>query len=282
MHAKDKVGEQDISDLVASRVGTAVHSAAEASWLYARDMGLANLGIPAKVADRIVVNPDKMDDPDAIYIHMENRATRREGKYTISGKYDFVYEGMVYDIKTTKTYNWIHGGNDKKYANQASIYRWLNPDLITADDCAIEFLFTDWSPLKQLADPKQYPPLRVMQRRIKMMSIAETADFVHDRVEELDRCMDLPQANLPKCTPDELWQQPAQWAFYKNPLSTARATKVFKGPTGRRDAQHHNAQLGGKGIIVERPSEPKFCLYCDARPICAQAAKFMNDGLLKL
>ena len=265
--------------MVASRVGTAVHSAAEASWLYARDQALANLGIPKKVADRIVVNADKEDDPDAIYIYMENRATRDCYGYKISGKYDFVYEGRVYDIKTTKTYNWIHGGNDKKYAQQASIYRWLNPDIITEESCAIEFLFTDWSPLKQLADPKQYPPLRVMQRLIPMMSIAETEEFVLARVKELDRCMDLKQKNLPKCTPTELWQDAPKFAYYKNPNSTARATKLFN---SMGEAVVQKAKDGNKGKIVSRPAEPKFCLYCDARPICQQAAKYVIQGLLKL
>jgi len=275
---KQADGAVDISDLVPAAVGTAVHVATEHAWLYKRDQAMMDLGIASHIVDRIVMNAEHEDDPDAIYIYMEQRSMKEVDGVYISGKFDFVYEGRVKDIKTTKTYNWIHGGNDEKYAQQASIYRWLNSDIITDDYCDIEFLFTDWSPLKALAD-KKYPQKRVMTRTLPLMSLTDTEHFIKTKLAKIKAITGLNQANMPKCTPDELWMQPMKWAYYKNARSLVRATKLFN---TEAEAITRNIADGSKGKIVKRISEPKFCNYCDARPICMQAANYINDGILKL
>jgi hypothetical protein len=279
VQAKQAAGTTDLEDLVQARLGQAVHTAAEVSWMYSRDKAFANLGIAQKAIDRIVVNPDKEDDPDAIYVYIEQRTKKEVDGWYVSGKFDFVYEGKVRDIKTTKTYNWIHGGNDKKYAMQASIYRWLNPEIITDVRCDIDFLFTDWSPLKALADRKQYPQKRIMTRTMKLMPLDETDAWIRRRIFQIKTHMDLNQSSLPKCTPEELWQQPLKFAYYKKAANTARATKLYD---TMAEASARNSQDGNKGKIVKRESEPKYCNYCDARPVCMQAAQFIEDGVLKL
>jgi hypothetical protein len=279
VQAAQKAGTVDLEDLVPARLGQAVHTAAEVSWLYSRDRAFANLGINQKAIDRIVVNPDNEDDPDAIPVYIERRSKRVVDGWTVSGKFDFVYEGKVRDIKTTKTYNWIHGGNDKKYAMQASIYRWLNPDIITDTNCDIDFLFTDWSPLKAMADRKGYPQKRIMTRTMPLKPMSEVDAWIRTRIRLIKKYMDVPQEKLPKCTPEELWQQPLQFAFYKDATKTARATKLCD---TFLEASTKMSATGGKGKIVKRESEPKFCNYCDARPVCMQAAQFIEDGVLKL
>jgi len=227
-----------------------------------------------------VVSPERdIELPeDAIPIYLENRSQKKIVKWWVSGKFDFVYEGRVRDIKTTKTYNWILGGNDKKYALQGSIYRWLNQDIITDDACSIEFLFTDWSPLKQMLD-KDYPPSRVETRIIKMMSIEETEAFLLKQLSILDKYMEAKQKDMPECTPEELWMKPTKYAYYKKADAKGRATKLFD---TMHEATARCSQDGGQGKILPRIAEPKFCLFCDARPICMQAAKFIEDGILKL
>ena len=271
-------GSVDISSLIASRLGTAVHTAAEVSWVHSYRIALQNLGYPESMIDRVQINPDKTPMPDVIPIYMEIRSERDVGEYTISGKFDFVEEGRVKDIKTTKTYNWIKGGNNKKYAIQGSIYRWLNPEIIKDDFIDIEFLFTDWSPMKALAD-KEYPPKQIMTKTLPLMSLDATETFICNRLDEITAHVDLPQEKLPLCTPEELWMNPSKWAFYKDATKTTRATKLFDSST---EAHIHQNTLGGNGIVVERKGEPTFCKYCEARPICVQAEQFIASGLLKI
>jgi hypothetical protein len=102
----------DISDLIPARLGTAVHTAAEHAWVYARDVGLKNMGIPQTIIDKIKLNPDTPSEDPRFDIYSEIRSEKQIGKWTISGKFDFVEQGRVKDVKTTKVYNWIHGSND--------------------------------------------------------------------------------------------------------------------------------------------------------------------------
>jgi hypothetical protein len=266
----------DVSDLIPARLGTAVHTAAEVSWLYSREHGLKNLGIPQHVIDKIRINPDTPGDNPDLDLYMEQRANKAVGKWIISGKFDVVEGGRVKDIKTTSTYNWTEGSNDEKYKLQGSIYRWLNPEIIKDDYIDILMIFTDWSALKALAD-KRYPKSRIMVRSIPLLSIADTERWVKQRLDLLDRFIDAPQSDMPECTPKELWMQPPKYAYYKDPKGK-RATRVYDNP---QEANAHRAREG-KGKVVERPSEPKYCRYCAGRPMCLQAEGYVARGLLKL
>lgn len=268
----------DVSDLVASRLGTAVHTAAEVAWLYSRDFALRELGYPDKVIDKIRLNPTEPGENPQLDIYLEQRANKAIGKWVVSGKFDFVEDGRVKDIKTTKTYNWIKGSNDEKYAIQGSIYRWLNPEIITDDYVDILMVFTDWSPLKAQID-KAYPQANILVRTLPLRSIAETERWIISRLAELELNWDSHQDRMPACTPEEIWMDPAKYAYYKNPKSQ-RATKLYDTP---QEANAHKARDGVPGSkVVERKSEPKYCKYCEGRQICLQAEGYIADGLLKL
>jgi len=268
----------DVSDLVPSRLGTAVHTAVEVAWLYSRDIGLKNLGIPQAAIDKIQVNPDTPSEDPQFDIYMEQRANKVIGKWIISGKFDFVENGRVKDIKTTKVYNWIHGGNDEKYRIQGSIYRWLNPEIITDNFVDILMVCTDWSPLMAMAD-KEYPSTRIKVRTLPLMSLAETERYIKSRLALLEKYVSAKQDHMPLCTPEELWQNPAKYAYYKNPKAK-RATKLCDTPQEANALKARNGIPGS--IVVERKAEPKFCKYCDGRAICLQAEGFIASGLLKL
>jgi len=195
--------------------------------------------------------------------------------------FDLVYEYGVEDYKSTGTYNWISGSNDQKYVIQGSIYRWLNQDIIRSDYMKINFIFTDWSALKARAD-KSYPQKRIETRRYELMSLADTEQYLRGRIAELKLYMGKKELELPDCTPEELWQSPSTWAYYKNPTSTIRATKVFKEEDGGANAANQYRIDQGQGIVIHRPGEVKFCRYCNARPICKQAENYEAAGLLQV
>lgn len=268
----------DVADLVASRLGTAVHTAAEVSWLYSRDVAMRNLGLPQKVIDQVRVNPDHPGEDPQFDIYLEQRTAKAMGKWIISGKFDFVRNGRVKDIKTTKTYNWIKGSNDEKYRLQGSIYRWLNPEIITDDFIDVLMLFTDWSPLQALVD-KEYPKSNLMVRTLPLLSIPETERWIINRLAEIDKYEGAHQDTMPQCTPEELWMDPPKYAYYKNPKAK-KATRVYDTP---QEANAHKARDGDPGSkVVERKAEPKFCKFCDGRSICLQAEGYIAEGILKL
>lgn len=270
----------DIVDLVAAKLGSAVHTAVEEAWIYHRDEAMRRLGVPDNVIKRICLNPDP-DQPlpdDAIPIYMEQRASKEIDGWKVSGKFDVVWQGTVEDTKTTKTFNYISGSNDEKYSLQGSIYRWLNQDIITSDHINVLMIFTDWSELKAKAD-KTYPQKRIIVRKLDLLSIEETESWVRNRLAELTRYLDKKQEELPLCTPDELWMDPPQWAYYKDKTKLARATKLFDTAA---EAQTRLVQDGNTGVVVKRDMEPKFCRYCPASPVCTQAEGYIAQGILKL
>lgn len=279
---KQVMGSVDITELIPSRLGSAVHTAVEVAWLDNREKAMLKLGIPQKQIDRVRLNPDRPDktiheDPP-IDIYIEQRSTMEIEGFTLSGKFDVVDQGTLEDVKTTKTYSWIKGTNNDRYRYQGSMYRLLNQDIITDDHMNVQYLFTDWSPYQAQAN-KDYPQNRVMAKRLPLLSLADTEEFVRSQLKTIQRYQKLPQEELPACTPKELWQDPAKWAYYKDKTKLVRATKLFDTPA---EAASRNAADGAKGVIIKRDAEPTFCKYCDARPICTQAEQFLADGVLKL
>ena len=264
----------DIADQAPSRLGTAVHTAVELAWHENHVAALQALGYPDSMIERIRINPLSVE-PGMINIYIEQRTAKVIGKFTVSGKFDFVIEGRVRDLKTTKTYNWIHGGNNHKYMMQGSIYRWLNPGIITDDWMSVDYAFTDWTPLQAQAN-KDYPPSRILSKDLELLPLQVTEDFVTEKLLEIQGLTGKPQSDMPDCTPDELWQMPTKYAFYRK-ASNKKATKLYD---SLAEANQANADIGNTGAVVHRPSTPKFCTYCDASSICLQADAFRAAGLL--
>lgn len=266
----------DVLDLLPSRLGSAIHDSVEQAIRENYRQAMQDLGIPDKVIDTVYIDPpvEMLEDGNIYDLTLEQRSEREVDDFIIGGKFDVVANRQVRDTKTTKVYNWIHGGNDEKYRLQGSIYRWLNPDLILDDEMVVDMLFTDWSPLKAQAD-KKYPPRPIMERKLKLLTIQETDCWIRQRLDLLRRYWDEDQQAIPACTPEEVWQKETTYAWYKDPAKRARSTKNF---TSLLEAQQHSK---GVGVIVERPGDVKFCSYCPAKDSCLQAAEYREQGLLK-
>ena len=271
----------DITENVASRFGTAVHDAIEKAWKPKNyPKSLSRLGHSQAVIDRIRVNPKPAEvTKDIIPIYMEQRAKKTLGKYTVSGKYDFVGNGTLEDFKTTSVFTYITKSNDEKYRLQGSIYRWLNPTIITDDVMTIQYIFTDWSKLQVSIRKKDgYPPYRMMGEPIQLMPLADTEQWLVDKLALIDKYMKYTECDLPLCTPEELWQKESKFAYYKNPAKTARSTANFD---SYAEAQHRLVQDGAIGIIHERKAPVKACNYCGAFDLCTQKDAYLADGSLQ-
>lgn len=281
LRAQNIKGETDLTDIVPSRLGSAVHTAVEVAWLDSRNKALMNLGISPDVMNRIRLNPDRPDntihEEPPIDIYMEQRASMAIGGARLSGKFDVVEAGRVQDVKTTMVYSWIKGTNNDRYRYQGSMYRLLNQDIIFDDVMDVLYLFKDWSKWK--AKEKDYPSFPIMTKTLPLLSIKDTETFVINQINLLESLKNVPQEELPQCTPEELWQDPAKYAYYRK-TTNKNATKLFD---TMAEAQAMYTSHGGTGGKIDyRPAEPTFCKYCDALSACTQAENFIAEGLLKL
>lgn len=265
----------DISNLIKARMGTAIHSAFEKAWSNPKK-ALKLLGYPNNVIDRIKINPETVQSND-ISVYQELRSYKETNGFNISGKFDFVAEGKVYDIKTTSVYTYLNQTNKEKYIQQGSLYRWLNPDIITRDDMCIIFIFTDWNKKDSLTNPN-YPKQQALFQNLQLMSLDQTQKFVEDKLSQLKKYKDKPEQEIPPCTDEELWRSPTVWKYYKNPNSS-KATKNFD---NKSDAYIRLAQDKNVGIVKEVKGQVKACKYCPANTICNQAQQLIQKGDLIL
>lgn len=283
---KDLSKQADISDLVNSRMGTALHDSIEKAWNQDPEIIkeiLSKFGIATAMLDKIKINPELSSlAPDDIPIWVEQRnekeVTAKSGnKYIISGQFDAVVNYRVFDNKSTSVWTHIYGSNDKKYAEQMGIYRWLTPDMIKDDLGQIEHIFTDWSSVKALQD-KQYPQARILSKTLPLMSVADAELFVQNKVDNIDYYLSQDDEKLPLCTDEELWREKDIYKYYKDPSKTARSTANFETEI---EANSRMLSDGSVGMVVKHAGGVKACKYCSVQNVCSQYKQLKLTNQIK-
>lgn len=265
----------DVLDLVPSSLGTAIHTAIEDAWKSeSLKETLTSLGYPKNLVENIEINPKTVSEK-CVPVYMEIRSTKEIAGWKVTGKFDFISNGMLEDFKSTGTYNYINQSNSTKYIQQASIYRWLNPTIVTEDVFAINYIFTDWSSVKARQET-DYPKSRLLQQKFTLISLSETEDLIKQKLNQINKYIVAPET-LPDCTPEELWMKPSVFKYYKNPEKMDRSTKNFD---SYWEANERMLADGSVGKIIEVKGEAAFCKYCAAINNCAQAARLIAEGRL--
>lgn len=272
-------GQVNLADMMSNRLGAAIHDGIEKAWLKNHEIAMQAMGFPRKVIDRIVVNPDEeylRNCPESIPIYLEQRLKRKLGKWTITGKFDFVGEGRVQDFKTASVWSYMNQVNASKQTLQGSIYRWLDPKLITEDEMDIIHIFMDWKAGMVKTDPA-YPPQRFKKQTFPLLSVHETRQFIERKVNLIEKHWDTPEDQLPLCDDEDLWRSEPVFKYYKNPDKTARSTKNFD---TLHDARVRFVDDGSVGLIKEVPGQVTACKYCSAFAICTQKDSLIANGEL--
>lgn len=272
-----KTNTPDVLQLVASRIGTAIHNAVENTWKSDRyKHALKSLGYNEKHIERIVVNPDPSTvTRDQVPVYIEQRVEKEFNGFIIGGKYDFIGDGRLEDVKFTSTYTYTNKTNDDKYILQGSIYKWLNPNIITRDRMVIQFVFSDWAESKM--HEANYPPSRVLEYPLVLRSQAEIEAYLRQKTNLLKRYWNAPEHEIPECSDEDLWRKPDTWKYYKNPSKMTRSTKNYD---NEREANMRVAQEGG--IVVKQAGQVTACKYCECFSICEQKTRYLKTGELKL
>lgn len=263
----------DANDFVSAAMGTALHAGIEQAWLLRYKENMKKLGYPDSVIESIKLNPKKEEiTEDTIPIYLEQRRTKEVKGWSIGGKFDFVGNGQLYDNKSTSVYKWITGSSDQDYVMQGSIYRWLNPDIITEDTIRINFIFTDWQKIEAKKN-KDYPPARVACKDFPLLSIEETQKWLEHRITELERWMDVPESKLCECSAEELWKNPTKYKYF----TSADSERAMKNFDTYLEAEVFKRSKGGKGVIKIVEGKPRRCDYCSVSNICSQYKRMTQN-----
>lgn len=266
--------EVDVSDFLASRMGSAIHDSQEKAWRTSGSSAMKKLGYPEAVYSNIAINPTPEEiaaNPAIIPIWIEKRSFREIAGYRIGGKFDQVIDGRLFDTKTTSVYAYLLGRKDNDFAYQGGIYRWLNEDLITDEHIYIQFVFTDWQKARARGDA-DYPQVKALEYPVEMPSIAETEAFIVNKISQLEKFWDAPDEQIPHCTDKELWRGETVYKYFSDPVKAtmpgSRATRNFDGD--KAAAYAFMAEKGGKGVVKQIAGDVKACSYCPAFNVCKQ------------
>lgn len=256
---KDKI-VTDVSDLVTSRYGTAIHDSFE-----------------------------KANPPNTI---QEVRFYRDFEEFTISGKVDMIRDmdkdvHRITDLKSTSVWTYTKGSRKEDYSLQMSIYKWLCKKgyyidnlekklsrLPIAETADIFYVFTDWSKAEARNKGNSYPQSRVATMTVELLSDEEIEKWISNRLELIRDARKQPLNKLPKCTKEELWQSDTTWAVKKK--GGKRATAV----AGSSQEAYAIASKKPDYIVEKRDGEARRCDYCLAKPFCLQAQQLQRDGLI--
>jgi len=268
-------GLSNLADMMANRIGAAIHDGIENAWKTNYVEAMKAIGLPSGVIKRIAINPEPHELTDeTIPVYLEQRISRRMGKWRITGKFDFVGEGRVQDFKSTSTFTYKKQVNADKYTQQGSIYRWLDPKLITQDQMDIHYIFMDWKGAMVKSDPK-YPPRRFHTQSFPLLGLVETEQFIAKKIALIEKYWDAPEDTLPECDSEELWRSEPQFKYYKNPIKTVRSTNNFD---NRAEAMTKYVADGSVGFVKEVPGQVTACKYCSAFAACSQKDRLIASG----
>lgn len=250
---KEKL-EIDVSELIASRMGTAIHDSIE-----------------------------RISTPN---FSKEQRITRvlrvKEIDFTVTGKYDVLQKNgdgtvTIRDIKTTSVWAYIFGGKDEDYRIQLSIYRWLLSQTEEVTSIAfIDFFFTDWQSMKAKTEAN-YPSQRLKAGyKVDLLSLEDTEKYIVERLTMFLDFRDVEDDDLPDCTPKELWAGVDTWALVK--IGNKRATKICD---SLADAEAYKNLHSSDLTIRLRPGKVKRCGYCPVHNHCSQHKRLVESGQIE-
>lgn len=272
----------DVTDLIPSRLGTAIHDSIEAAWKKGYAKAMLRLGYPKKLIARIRINPSDAElaaDPNIFPVYLEQRYFRPievDGlRILISGKFDQIINGEVNDTKSTSVWSVVLGDKEEEYIQQGSLYRWINPTKVTSDIMRVQHFFTDFQKSMVGSSPR-YPAQRAQELTVDLMSLAETEAWIKSKIREILINHDKDEPNIIRCSDKDLWMPPPTYKYYADPKKAAEGGRATKNFDTYPAAMNYRAQKG-KGTVITVQNPPKACGYCGGYNLCTQKDEYFDD-----
>ena len=240
--------EQDVSEMVWSIFGSAVHGVLE-------------------------------HGKDANHKIEERLHTEIDG-WNISGAIDLQIVGEngigIRDYKTTSA--WAVMNEKVEWEQQLNIYAWLVEKVkkTPVTDVGIVAIIRDWN-RRDAGTREGYPEAPIKELPVKLWSFEEREQFVSERISKHSECEFAIEADqpLPRCTPEEMWEKNTTWAVKKT--GGVRAKSVHHTQEEAADA----LEKAGKGYEIEvRLGERTRCAnFCQVSHRCIQWRDYQDGEL---
>ena len=231
--------EQDVSDMVWSIFGTAIHGVLE----------------HGKDENHIV----------------EERLHATLDGWRISGAIDLQIKDdaglSIRDYKTTSAWGVM---NEKvEWEQQLNIYAWLVETVKKTPiiDIGVVAIIRDWS-RRDAAKNENYPPAPVKEIPIRLWTYEEQTTYIKHRIGLHSACEFAMETDedLPLCTPEEMWERPTTWAIKK--VGGVRAKSVHD----TEESMLKVLEIAGPAYEIEvRPGSRIRCeSFCPVNTYCQQ------------
>jgi len=240
--------EQDVSEMVLSIFGTAVHKVLE----HGKDEN-------HRIEERLHASIDGWNISGAIDLQI----IQEDG---IS----------IRDYKTTSA--WAVMNEKVEWEQQLNIYAWLVETVkkTKVTDIGMVAIIRDWS-RRVPANKEGYPEAPIKELPVKLWPYEERQRFVQDRISKHSECEFAVETDgtMPPCTPEEMWERPTTWALKK--IDGVRAKSVH---ATEAEANEALAKAGDKYVIEVRPGERVRCAsFCQVNHRCLQWRDFQQKGM---
>jgi hypothetical protein len=237
--------EQDVSEMVWSIFGSAVHKVLE-------------------------------HGQDENHI-VEERLHAEVDGWKISGAIDLqIVHPDGIDVRDYKTVSAWSVMNEKiEWEHQLNIYAWLVETVkkVPIKSLGIVAIIRDWSRREAARNP-DYPQAPIREIPINLWGMLERNKLISDRIHAHAACeFELEtDGDLPDCTPEEMWEKPTVWAVKK--LGGARAKSVHQ---THQEALEALAKSGRDYEIEVRPGSRTRCeSFCPVSNYCHQWREYQE------
>jgi hypothetical protein len=239
--------EQDVSDMVWSIFGTAIHGVLE----------------HGKDENHIV----------------EERLHATLDGWRISGAIDLQIKDdaglSIRDYKTTSA--WAVMNEKQEWEQQLNIYAWLVQTVkkTPVTDVGIVAIIRDWS-RREASKNENYPPAPVKEIPITLWSYEDQEAYIKHRISLHSACEFAMETDedLPLCTPEEMWERPTVWAVKKK--GGVRAKSLHEDKEGAESALE---SLGKDYEIEVRPGSRTRCeSFCPVSNYCQQWRDYQESS----
>lgn len=245
--------EIDVSDVIASRYGTAIH--------------------------------DSVEKVNLTGCKQEKRLRKSVMNKIITGKFDILREigpdqHELIDVKSTSVWTYIYGSKEEEYQKQLSIYRWLGLQngYNIVPKAKIWMIFTDWSQERARKNP-DYPDTRIKIKEVELWPEEQTLKYIGNRIQELEAARKQDEKDMPRCTDEELWAEADKYQVMKEGRKSA--LKNCKSQKEAEEFIRSKEEIKNKLSIQVRKGGVKRCKYCMVRKFCSQYRELVEAGRIE-
>jgi len=221
----------------------------------------------------------KILESDATNHVSEERLHVEINGWNISGAIDLqeIYDDgiVITDYKFTSV--WAVMNEKAEWGQQLNIYAWLVEKVkkVPIKKVRVLALIRDWS-ARDAVNREGYPQAPIVFVDYHLSTFTDREQFIIDRIDAHNHAyfqmtMD---AELPECTPTDMWEKPTTYALKK--VGGVRAKKVY---AILSEAEAGLAEAGKGHEIETREGERTRCeKYCQVSQFCTQFQDYLNSN----